>query len=230
MIDVDRLFSTVQTNLEERYCVYCHINKINGKRYIGQTVYQDNPYERWRTSGGGYVQSSRFYNAIQKYGWDAFDHYIIQDNLTKEEANELEILNIAFYNTTDPKYGYNLSVGGYNGCFLGRHHSEETKQKMSDAHRGYVTSEETKKKISKVKTGVKRGSMSEEQKQKISNTMKGKRFSEEHKQKISMSTIGRQNVLGRIWVHNNNEQKIIPPEQLNDYLSLGWVKGRLKVK
>lgn len=48
---------------------------------------------------------------------------------------------------------------------IGKHHTEETKKKMSLAHKG-------KK-------------MSEEQKKKISNAMKGREFTEEHRKKIS---------------------------------------------
>jgi len=51
------------------YTIYIHKNKINGKVYIGQTG-QD-PKKRW-DNGNGYKTCSRFWNAIQKYGWDNF--------------------------------------------------------------------------------------------------------------------------------------------------------------
>ena len=48
---------------DKTYCVYAHINKINGKIYIGQT--KQNPNSRW-SNGYGYKHSPHFYSAIQK--------------------------------------------------------------------------------------------------------------------------------------------------------------------
>ena len=66
------------------YYVYQHINKINGKRYIGIT--KQNPESRWGTDGANYKSSPYFYSAIQKYGCDNFSHDILFNCLTKEEA------------------------------------------------------------------------------------------------------------------------------------------------
>ena len=68
---------------ENNYTVYMHKNKINGKVYIGIT-YQNVKY-RWRKNGEGY-KKQKFYNAIKKYGWDNFEHIILFENLTFEEA------------------------------------------------------------------------------------------------------------------------------------------------
>lgn len=137
---IETLFETTKTRDEELYCVYCHQNKINGKRYIGQTIHQDKPALRWK-NGTGYKDSLYFYNAIQKYGWDNFYHYIIQDNLTKEEADELEELNIMFYNTLNRNYGYNLKHGGSNGQL-----SEQSKQKLSESLKKTFSDPNMKKK------------------------------------------------------------------------------------
>ena len=95
----------------ENVCVYVHINKINGKMYCGQT--NDAAY-RWSNHGLKYKDSPKFWNAIQKYGWDAFDHLIVVDNLNREMANIVETEIIKKYNLCDDRFGYNLAVGGGN--------------------------------------------------------------------------------------------------------------------
>ena len=76
---------------EKKRCIYLHRNKINGKVYIGQTVCQDNLTRRTHTDGSGYKnERSKFWRAIQKYGWDNIKHTLILDNLTHKEACEME--------------------------------------------------------------------------------------------------------------------------------------------
>lgn len=107
------------------YIVYIHINKINHKRYIGitsQTLAQRSK------NGEGYKTSSHFYHAIQKYGWDNFEHQILYTGLTKEEACKKEVELIKEFNTMNAKYGYNLTTGGEIGAQL----SEATLQKKRE--------------------------------------------------------------------------------------------------
>lgn len=123
------------------FCVYCHTNLTNGKKYIGQTC--NKPENRW-SNGNGYKTQTYFYNAIQKYGWDGFRHEILFDGLTQEEANFYEIKMIAEFNSTNPNYGYNITSGGNiltgeSNPFYGKHHTEETKAKMSASKIGKYT-------------------------------------------------------------------------------------------
>lgn len=113
-------------NLEEKtYCVYMHRNKFNDKKYIGITHHK-NPKRRW-LNGSSYKNSIYFYNAIQKNGWDNFDHIVLFENLSKQEAENKEIELIKEYKSNDRKFGYNISNGGES---IGKH-SEESKQKIS---------------------------------------------------------------------------------------------------
>lgn len=113
----------------DTYCVYAHINKINGKMYVGQTCRK--PESRWGRDGSGYREHPYFWHAIQKYGWDNFEHEVIASNLTKEEADNFEKLLIAKLNLLNPNRGYNLQEGGSNG-----RPSEITLQKMREANSG----------------------------------------------------------------------------------------------
>ena len=138
------------------YIVYVHQNKNNGKRYVGIT---NNAAKRWSNGGKNYRGCPRFFSAIKKHGWSAFTHEILEEGLTLEEANRLEVEYIAKYKTQDKRFGYNLSPGGGQPMsMLGRHHTEETKQKIRAAALGRVISEEQRKKHSEAMKGKMVGS------------------------------------------------------------------------
>ena len=194
--------------MDKSYCVYIHRNTINGKQYCGIT--SQKPESRWR-NGDGYTHNAHFQNAIQKYGWDSFEHIILFDGLTNEEANELERQYIQKHNLMDQEFGYNQTIGG-DGT-VGYSHTDETRRKMSQSRMGHECSEETRLKISNQNSGEKNGmygatpwnkgkARSEETKEKISESRKGitagkshpmygKKHSEETIQKMSKSHMGR---------------------------------------
>ena len=108
------------------YKVCVHINKINGKIYIGQT--KQTLEQRYKN---GYEHCRHFWNAIQKYGWDNFEHIILVDNLSIDMANIIEEELIKKYNATNKDKGYNMKSGGLNHIPL-----EETRKLLSETHRG----------------------------------------------------------------------------------------------
>lgn len=93
------------------WVVYKHTSP-DGKCYIGQTRKLG---RRWSVkSGSGYEGSSKFWDAIQKFGWKNFTHEILEDNIpTQEEAYEREEYWIAFYDSYHN--GYNGTPGGKSG-------------------------------------------------------------------------------------------------------------------
>lgn len=95
----------------KQWCVYMHTNKTNGKKYIGITHLH--PEVRW-CKGKGY-QNQVFGRAIQKYGWDNFEHEILFEGLSQSEAEQAEISLISLYNTTNSDFGYNVASGGNIG-------------------------------------------------------------------------------------------------------------------
>ena len=142
----------------QTWLIYCHINKINGKRYIGLTKFIENPNARWHSGAGYSAKHHRlFAAAIKKYGWENFDHIILEDNLPSLKiANEREKYWIAYYHSYigDAQCnGYNLTICG-DGA-IGRIMSEEEKEYRRQLKLGTKASEETKLKMSKVRRGKK---------------------------------------------------------------------------
>ena len=135
---------------------------------------------------------------------------------------------------------------GENNPFYGKHHSAETRKKLSEINKGKHTGEdnpfygkhhaaETRKKLSDSWDYDKH--FSTETLKKMSEAHKGKKFSEEHKKKIGasrkgkkmseefcrkMSVSNRIHNIGRHWYNNGKENKFCyecPP---------GFVPGRIK--
>lgn len=170
--------------MNDNYYVYMHVSP-SGKRYVGIT--QDY-IKRWR-KGLGYYDNKYFYNAIQKYGWDNFEHIIIAENLSLDDAAKMEIELIAKYKSNDREYGYNHAEGGVVN--RGYKLSEETRKKLSESHKGISNSNKGKK-------------LSEEHRQKLSDSakryhethefvspMKGKHHSEDTKRRMSNAHKGK---------------------------------------
>ena len=124
------------------YCIYMHKNKINGKIYVGMTKDIE---ARWSNKGIYYKPQKNknerpFWNAICKYSWDNFEHIVIEENLSREEACEKEIYYISKYKSTERGIGYNVAIGGNGGLIykehpkgmLGKKHTQEKKDKQRE--------------------------------------------------------------------------------------------------
>lgn len=114
---------------EKKYKVYKH-TVPDGRVYIGITC-QSNPKHRF-DRGRGYKDNIHFYRFIIKNGWDCINSEILYDDLSKEEAELKEIELIAFYDSTNPKKGFNIEKGGN----LNKEITEETRLRQSIAHLG----------------------------------------------------------------------------------------------
>ena len=144
--------------------IYCITNKVNGKRYIGQTTMP--LYKRWHAHKKANGRCISIAAAIKKYGVDAFEIIEIDRAFSREELDEKEVAHIAAANTLDPQFGYNLRPGGMSATF-----SEETRALMSARKKG--------------------GTLTEEHKAKIALAGKGRRHSEASIQKQSLAKLGK---------------------------------------
>ena len=215
-------------------CIYMYINKINNKKYVGQTK---DFFDRHRR----HIQSSfnknakrdyntPFHRAIRKYGIENFDIKILAENIpTQEKVNEYEVFFIKRYKTLNIQDGYNVAEGGYNNPFAGKteEEMEEFKRKMSEARKGQMIgennpfygkqhSQETKNKISKNHANVSGKNnpnygkhISENQKEKLRQINTGKIKSKETKNKISSAMKGKNNPKAKMVIQYDKQGKII---------------------
>lgn len=134
------------------FSVYVH-KTPNGKVYVGITGQK--PSTRWK-NGKGYPQNKHFTNAVNLYGWDAMEHIVVADGLTKEEAAEMEKKLIAEYKSNEIAFGYNQSAGGECPA-EGAKWTDEMRQHQSEIHKGVRFSQSHKENISKAKKGKPNG-------------------------------------------------------------------------
>ena len=146
--------------MKKTWTIYRHVNKTNGKCYIGITCQR---WERcrWGRDGHGYNQpgQKKFWAAIVKYGWNNFDHEKLERGIkTPDEANARETYWIKFYDSF--RNGYNATTGGSGST-------------------GHILSNEKKKEMGKANIGTKHHTQkhSDESKKKMSEQRKGKHYS-----------------------------------------------------
>lgn len=148
--------------------IYCIENKINHKKYIGQSI---NIEYRWKRHIRELNNNSHINEHLQKswnkYGQDNFNFYVIEF-CDADKLDELEVYYIDLYKTMDAKMGYNLVSGGNSNKF----YSEEVKNKIGMASKGRKYSNETRSIMSEIRKGEK-------------NAFFGKHHSEETKKIMS---------------------------------------------
>lgn len=146
-------------------------NKVNGKRYVGQT--QNSLKKRIKDH---YYQSLEprivFHKALNKYGSD-FDWEILESDInTIEELNKKERYYISKMNSLISGHGYNVKLGGDNHKRVSGEYHPNYGKTLEEIH-GKKMAEHIRKKIAEVH--------------------KGTQHSEEHKKKISEQTCGKNN-------------------------------------
>jgi len=190
-----------------------YLVRLNGEpKYVGFTTQGiEKRWEEhcWKAKNNGI---NVIHAGIRKYGKDAFTTEVLYQSADLEHTlNIKENQFIMEHKTHVSEGGYNLTMGGEgmigasdetrrkiskagkgNRNAVGYIHSEEAKQKMSDAKRGKssgrVCSKECKQKISEAKKGK---YPSEETKYKMSIASKGKAKSSEHRRNVSLANLGK---------------------------------------
>ena len=234
--------------------VYKTTNMINGKIYIGQhksTVF-DTDYK----GSGVYLQCAIAHYGIENFNVELLEAVESQEELDASEIRLIEEYNSRDLNIG---YNIAVGgAGGQNG--IHRKRTAETRQKIADSwnRRNRVMSEETRKKLRdswknmpdskkeerarKLSEKLTGRTMSQEIRDKIGDSCRGQKRTEEQRAKMSqaqrnkgpISEEQRERIAkiakGRIWVHNDSEQKMIYPEEFVTLEALGWTRGRLTFK
>ncbi len=162
--------------------IYKIVNTINGHKYVGSAV---DMKKRWKRHlyelEASKHHSPKLQNAWNKYGEDAFEFSVIEEC---ERARKVLLGREQYWMDTLESYGpsgYNIAKHAANPM-LGRAHTTETREKMSDAQKGKIISEETRAKLSAAATNS-----SPETRKKISDARKGKKASAQTRAKMSVS-------------------------------------------
>jgi formyltetrahydrofolate synthetase len=206
------------------YTIYKITNLVNNKIYIGKhkTECLEDEY-----MGSGLILKK----AIEKYGIDKFEKTILYEFDSEEKMNlmESEIVNDEFLARLDV---YNLKKGGEGGVdYINRNCHNNKGNHRKTGNYGFKIQPEMNEEI---KTKI-----SEVLKEYFSNrdgNFKNKKHSNQTKQKISeINKIKQKGDLnsqfGKCWIHNIKDKisKSIKKEELDEWLNLGWFKGR-KIK
>jgi hypothetical protein len=161
--------------------IYKTTNLLNNKIYIGKKA---NPVEVKNYYGSGKFLTI----AIKKHGRDKFIREILCWKYSLNTLDKAEIFYIDYFDSTNPKIGYNVLPGGEGNPKGVKFLSEESKLKISIANKGRKLSDKHKLAISLAHKGKK---LSEATKKKMRESKKEIPCSEETKLKISLGNKGK---------------------------------------
>nr|YP_009262167.1 GIY-YIG endonuclease [Chrysoporthe cubensis]AMX22242.1 GIY-YIG endonuclease [Chrysoporthe cubensis] len=153
--------------------IYCWINNINDKFYVGSSVNLTERFYKYYSLKHLTMRKTPIHNAILKYGYSNFSLAILEF-----VADKGEIINKEQYylDLLDPDYNVLVIAGSA----LGYKHTEETLKVFKER----VLSEEARNNLSIAATVR---ILTEEVREKISEKRKGIKLSEETRAKISKS-------------------------------------------
>lgn len=202
--------------------IYKITNRINGKIYVGKT--KTTIKNRWCTHISAYKKyvqsnknSSKLYNAINKYGIENFNISQL-DECSYSELNDKERYWISKLDARNPDVGYNICRGGECGpggpMFAGHKHSSETRAKMSINRVGNNNSNYGNHRVMPNDEKMKHAVYGSK------NGMFNKHHTEESNQK------NREKHIGKIWMTNGNTDVCIKKEDEKTYVLAGYHRGR----
>jgi group I intron endonuclease len=179
------------------FCVYSIKNTVTSRSYYGSSHCVNNRFvqHKWLL-GKGTHHSKKLQNSWNKHGADNFIFAVLAVYENEDMMLEAEKAIIV----KEYANSYNISTEVNKSHMLGRHHTEETKQKLRDIFTGRVVSKETveKIKIARAKQVMPRGRIcTEKTRQSIRRARaqqvmtKGRVTTEDAKHKMRLAKLGR---------------------------------------
>lgn len=213
------------------YIIYKITNNVNGKIYIGA--------HKTSNIDDGYMGSGTMIKrAYKKYGMENFTKEILHTYDNKNLMYEMEktLVNETFIKCDD---NYNIKLGGYGGFDYIDNSGDNHPMKKYPELRENLSKKSRDVAINRMRNDPEFKNILSERlvcaRQKAQeNNPNGTFYNKKHSEgtKIIMSNkasmrIGDQNgSFGTCWVHNNKNNKKIKKSELEEYLTLGWIKGR----
>lgn len=181
--------------------IYLTINLITGKKYIGQ--HRSETFDvRYKGSG------KLLMKAIKKYGKENFETTVLKECLSEDDLNQSEIEYILMYEATTSNDYYNIAKGGEG----------HTCDPWNKGLKGLPVSENQ---LRAFEYG-RHLPASAKQKQQLSERRKGCIVSDHTRELLS------NNAKGKIAINNGEKTIMIYPQELDNYIVQGWIKGHLK--
>jgi len=241
----------INNNIPVYGFIYSIENKINGKKYIGQTIrlLQKRIYEYKSAFNLNKFNNPYLLNAFKKYGWENFEFKIIDTASDIHELNEKEIEYIRKFDTTNKNKGYNIKSSGENAI-----PSLETLEKMSRSHKGIRQTDtwinkriakagsDEAKKYGKIKTNEEKKILSKnspkywlgksrdaETKEKISKTKKEKGLSDKQKE-VLCKKVYKINIITNNIINYDSTKHASDMEGVNQSTISRWCKNEKNVR
>lgn len=169
------------------FVIYCVINQVNGKIYIGKTdrgflARKRDHKQKYRTT----KPHSHFYNALRMYGWEAFSWRVLDHAEDSDTLSGLEKEYIELFGSNFKEIGYNIHLGGSGGAQT----DPEVLNRIGENTRRYAKRRRDAG-IPGPTAGKRLGPLSEDHKKKLSISLKGHECSDETRDKLRQAKLGK---------------------------------------
>jgi hypothetical protein len=202
------------------FTVYKTTNLINGKFYVGK--------HKTKVLNDGYMGSGKILkHSMKKYGIDNFkiEYLGVFDSEWKMNVAE------KIYVVLDTEVSYNLCPGGHGG--FGYINKQGLNKEISVSGRNRLSKFMKIRNLNfdndlKSKRAKKSAATKKKNNTLNTNTFLGKKHSDKSKMLMSKKSLGQKNSqFGTYWITNGFENKKIKKEELDNYVLLGYYRGRI---